>query len=251
MTIPYLVELSRREPDSATDPTVTCDRVRSLRTWSFHNLGFASEHDLALSKRVYRWFHDTCEVFPPNSSHEWQACCHALCDEVRQMIVCCQAVATPIFSSADNGQAAIADLRRRIQRSWPAHEFDKLVDDAATRIGLRIDARKFRESRLAKWRAFVESVPEGDDPKDQMIRMIERDLLNYSADLLPLSGLDVMDALGLEPGPKVGRALRRARELVRAGVRDRDKILEHIISEMNESYVTARQGKEGGKLDVD
>ena len=251
VTIPYLVELSSRNSDLAPNPNVTCDRVHSLRTWSFHNLGFASERDLAVSQRVYKWFHEICGVAPPNASHEWRACCHALCDDVSQMIVRCQAVATVFFSSADNGQTVIADLRRRINRSWPAHEFDKLVNDAATRINLRIDARKFREPRLAQWRAFVESVPEGDDPKDQIIRMIERDLLNYSADLLPINGLDVMSALGLEPGPEVGVVLGRIRELVRAGVRDRDKILETITLEMNKSCAKASRISGRKKLDVD
>lgn len=64
-----------------------------------------------------------------------------------------------------------------------------------------------------------------------MIRLIERDLLDWADEVLPIDGRDVMAALELNPGPEVGDVLRRARELVRSGVRDRRVLIEHLIGE--------------------
>lgn len=136
-----------------------------------------------------------------------------------------------VLSAPDDGQAAIADLRHRIERAWPPYEFDKLVGDAAIRLGMVVDARKFREPRLVKWRAFLESLPDNDDPEVQMIRMIERDLLDHAAHVLPIDGRDVMKALNLPVGPEVGLALHHARELFRAGIMDREQLLERLTAE--------------------
>ncbi len=114
-------------------------------------------------------------------------------------------------------------------RDWPGHEFDRIVGDAATRFGMSIDARKFRESRLGRWRTFLESIAEGEDPEIQMTRMIERDLLDHAALVLPIDGRDVMSVLGLDPGPAVARALHRARELFRSGIIGRDELLKALV----------------------
>ena len=228
VTIPYLLELPGGTRRATTDPKAAREFVHALRTWSFHNLGFASDRDVALSQRVHRWFLKTCRVDPPNDGDAWRTCCQALSAEVGAIVAHCQGAVTLVLSAPDDGQAAIADLRRRIERAWPAHEFDKLVGDAATRLGMRLDVRKFREPRLAKWQSFLKSLPEGDDPESQMIRMIERDLSDHAALVLPIDGRDVMSALGLDPGPEVGAALDRARELFRSGIRDREQLLARL-----------------------
>ena len=122
----------------------------------------------------------------------------------------------------------MADLQRRIDKSWPAHKFDELVSDACARFGLSLDVSRFRNPRLSKWREFLETVPEDDNPERRVIAMIERDILDYTNDILPITGDDVMDVLGLDRGPEVGNALRRARELFRSGVRDPEQLLERL-----------------------
>lgn len=63
--------------------------------------------------------------------------------------------------------------------------------------------------------------------------MIERDLLDYVNDVLPINGRDVMKALELDAGPQIGSALRRARELFRSGVKDPKDLLIHLKKECN------------------
>ena len=231
VAIPYLLEFRKRDCDSPYDPQVACERVRSLRTWISHNMFLENDRDLKLSRNVHRWFHNTCGVSPPQTACQWENCCHTLCAEVIKVIECCQVATNHILSLDDDGQETIADLRRRIQKVWPAYEFDKLVNDAAIRIGLKINVKTFRERRLNKWREFVEYIPESDNPEGQVIRMIERDLLNYSANILPISGQNIMEILNLDPGPQVGIVLLRVRDIVQGGVSDPDEIKKIIISE--------------------
>jgi len=228
VTIPYLLELPGGTTGTTSDAKASRDLVHALRTWSFHNLGFGSDRDLALSQSVHRWFLKTCGADPPNSGEAWQICFLALCSEVGAIVKHCQGAMACVLSATDDGQAATADLRRRIDRAWPAHEFHKLVGDAVIRLGMRLDARKFCEPRLPKWRGFLESLPGADHPEGHMIRMIERDLLEHAADVLPIDGRDIMSALGLKPGPEVGSALYRAREFFRCGIRDREPLLERL-----------------------
>lgn len=232
VTIPYLLDLPDATPDAKPNPKAARHLVHDLRTWGFHNLGFSNDQDLAVSQRSQMWFVSTCGAYPPNDSETWQTCFLALCSEVEAIVAHCQVAMVQVLSSTDDGQAATADLRRRIDRVWPAYEFDKLIGDAAVRLGIRVDARKFREPRLPKWRGFLESIPGGDDPESQMIRMIERDLLDYVEEVLPIDGRDVMSTLGLAHGPEVGIALHRARELFRCGIRDREQLLSRLETEL-------------------
>ena len=129
---------------------------------------------------------------------------------------------------------AIDNLKFRIERDWPPHKFDMIVGDAAVRLGVRVNSQAFRESRLSKWREYLKSLPESDHPESLMIRMIERDLLDFTADLLPIDGNDVMRVLAIEPGPNVAVALRRARELLKSGIRDPEQILNQLRKERGE-----------------
>lgn len=228
VTIPYLIKLPANGGISDGDPDSARSLVHDLRAWSFHNLGVRSDRGVAMSKRVQLWFVNTCEQCPPNESEAWQKCFLELCAEVQTIVCHCQKAMTNVLSSADDGETATADLRRRIDRAWEAVEFHKLVGDVGVRLGISVDAVVFSQRRLSKWREYLECLPGSDDPKGHMVRMIERDLLDHAAEVLPIDGRDVMDALDLEAGPDVGKALHRARELLRAGVRDPETILERL-----------------------
>ena len=228
VAIPYLIKLpaSSGVPDGG--PDVARSLVHDLRAWSFHNLGLASDRGVAMSKRVQLWFIGTCEQFPPNESVAWQMCFLKLCTEVESIVGHCQKAMTNVLAAEDDGDAATADLRRRIDRAWEAVEFHMLVGDAGVRLGIGVDAVAFSQRRLSKWREYLECLPGSEDLKGHMVRMIERDLLDHAAEVLPIGGRDVMDALGLEAGPEVGKALHQARLLFRAGVRDPVTILERL-----------------------
>jgi hypothetical protein len=58
--------------------------------------------------------------------------------------------------SAEDCAAVIKDLIVAIEREWPPHVFDRMVESVADEIGLRgFDCVKYRGSRLDRWRELV------------------------------------------------------------------------------------------------
>ena len=231
IAIPYLAKLPSKGEREVAALDATRTLVHALRTWSFHNLGYSTDRDIALSRRVHLWFQEICGASAPVAGSEWEACCGALCDEMVTLVIHCSSAMDVVLASDDSGESTIADLRRRVHRAWPAHRFDEVVDDAATRLGISVDSKGFREPRLSKWREYLAVIPEGDDVEGHIIRLIERELLEHSASVLPIDGRDVMAALGIGPGPEVADELRRARDLYRAGVREPLELLTQLCGD--------------------
>ena len=226
VTVPYLLKLPSGDPSTHSKLRLARQLVHSLRTWSAHDIGFYSERNAAIMREVNTWFIELCSRYPPNSCCAWRESFLGLCSEVGAIVEHCQGAVALAVSTPDDKEDTIGDLRRRIDRSWTPEKFDTLVGDACTRFSLNLDLPKFRNPRLSRWREFLETVPESDDPERRVIAIIERDILDHTNDILPINGEDVMGALNLDPGPKVGNALRRARELFRSGIRDPEQLLE-------------------------
>ena len=226
VAIPYLMKLqgSTAIPLIAIKDARTI--VRDLRTWISHNVGFSSEREAAISRRVSQWFLVLCGTTEPDNANAWRDCFNGLCREAGKIVRHCQNALELIVR--ENDMDTIDDLKRRVDRSWSTDRWDALVGDICVRLSLRINVPKFRNSRLSGWRTFLDTVPEEDDPEQAVNLIIERDLLNHTSDILPIDGRDVMSALDLGPGPVIGSALQYARELFRSGIRDRAQLLERL-----------------------
>ena len=224
VTVPYLLKLPGTTGHTVERLQEGRGVVHDLRTWSSHNIGFSSERDAAISKRVSVWFLAQCRATEPRDEDAWRLCFETLCTEVGMIVEHCRTALASISAEVDE-QGAIEELRRRLDRSWPSDRFDEIVYDTCTRLGLSLNVPGFRDQRLAKWREFLATVPDADDPRRAITRLIERDLIDHTNDVLPIDGQDVMASLGLPPGPRVGDVLRRARELFRSGIRDRQQLL--------------------------
>lgn len=223
--IRYLTSLSREATGSASDLKAALTIVHDLRTWISHNIGFSSEREVAISTRVSKWFLIQCDKTEPRDAAAWGACFSRLCSEVGTIVKHCQDVLDSIVTD----QREVDDFKRRIDRSWPTNRFDELASDICFRLEVtNLDVSKFRALHLDRWQEFLRTVPDEDDPKAAVIRIIERDVINYTSDILPIDGRDVMAALGLPPGPEVGAALLHARELHRSGIRDREQLLQGL-----------------------
>ena len=221
ISIPFLLRAS----GAYQGQQESMELIRALRTWSFHNLGLESDRDLQLSRRVERWFLSTCGQSPPEDRAKWNVCTDHACDLVGDVVQKCRRAVADVLSSDDGGEAIITDLQHRIERSWAPHRFDALAGDVATRLDIRVDVTKFRQSRLDAWRSFLLGLADDDDPVESMERLMERDLLEYVDGVLPIGGRDLIEAFDLPPGPKVGSILRLARELFAAGTRNRQELL--------------------------
>ena len=225
VVIPFLFDLPHPSGGTQRAPFNAYDLVRDLRTWSVHNLTFSNERNVEVSKRVDLWFIDHGGASPPATKEGWENCFEKLCAEVRTIVSYCKGSFELVLSSPDDREDVINDLNWRVERNWPAWRFDALVQDATTRIGRKLDVRKFREPRLPIWRQFLDSIPANDDPVRSLTRLIERDVLDHFASVLPIDGNDVMDALDLSPGPQVGEALLRARRLHDSGITEPSELL--------------------------
>lgn len=228
VTIPYLIKLPSGSPQSREDLESTRGLVHDLRTWSFHNLNFSTEHGRGISTRTGLWFTKTSGSNPPNNIAGWRSCFESLCTEVCSVVRHCRSAVGLILANPEDGERVTSDLRHRLDRNWPAYRFDGIVSDVVTRIGQSIDIPKFRQPRLSKWREHLESIPEGDEPDTLIVNFIERDVLDYFQSVLPINGNHVMSTLGLSPGPDVGKAMNDARRLYAAGLTEPDKLLAQL-----------------------
>ena len=227
ISVPYLMKLPGTTGRAVERLQEGRGVVHDLRTWSSHNIGFSTERDVAISKRVSAWFLAQCKATEPRNEEAWRLCFERLCSDVGMIVEHCGVALASIAGDMDE-QGAIEELRHRLDRSWPADRFDEIIVDTCTRLGVSLDVAGFRSQRLAKWRDFLATVPDADDPRRAVTRLIERDVVDHTNDVLPIGGEDVMASLGMPPGPRVGDALRRARELFRSGIRDRQRLLDRL-----------------------
>jgi hypothetical protein len=204
----------------------TCNNVNLLRTWFFHNLNF----DDVKRKEVSSWFLAECKVISPTDKAHWKVCIKALCKEVIELVSYCNEIVSGIAASQDDKDVFFEDLKIRIERNWPAHEFDKLVSDAASHIGESLDVVKFRNAKIPTWRNYLEQQPEDADLKREATRIIERDVHDHFRSILPVTTPEIMAVLNIDPGPKVRDAIELTRALFNGGIRDPDKLLKELKS---------------------
>ena len=181
------------------------------------------------------WMRTTCGTDSPNSCSEWEVCFELFCSEAGKIVTYCKRVVDLTLLSTGDGEDNIADLQQRLNRHWPPHKFDEMVSDISLRLGLPLDAKKFREPRLSAWRSYLESLSADVNLEEQVTRRIERDLLDYSNNLLPIDGRDIMDFLGIDAGPQVRTALNYARGFHESGVRDRDRLLKAVREQLSKN----------------
>ena len=235
IAIPFLIKLPSSLDSPKSKLESTCDLVHDLRTWSFHNLSFTRERELKISRRTTLWFIEKSGSSPPSSIEGWGTCFASLCADVCSIVRHCKGALESVLSTPEDKATTIDDLKRRVDRNWPAYKFDEVLTDAVTRIGQTLNVPNFRQNRLAKWRAYLEAIPENDDPHALIVRFIERDVLDHFEAVLPIDGNDIMAALNLHPGPAVGHAFEIARRLYSSGVTDREQLLACLEREVGDS----------------
>lgn len=233
ISIPFLLDLNF--PEMANGDAERHKRARAmvqnLRTFQSHNLGFDDGHDLDIRKAVSDWFVETCKVIYPTLPEEWRACFQRLCKDVHALLAHCSAILSIVAATSEDRDLIFPDLLRRLDRDWEAHQFDRMIEDSAARLGEKVNIRSFRDRRIGDWRKYLSILPDDQDPVVEMERLIDGEIANHFRSQLPIRTQELMESLGLNPGPEVKRAIEITRRIFDSGIRDRTELLSRVRAE--------------------
>jgi len=121
------------------------------RTVQVHNLSPENRSDEYKKRQADIWLTQN-----GGDPIEWGTCCRSLCMEVATAIESVANKWRQMTTSKEDAEPAIMELNLIVDREWPPHDFDRMVESAAIEIGLKgLDCVKYRESRLDGWRQLV------------------------------------------------------------------------------------------------
>jgi len=148
----YILSLLRTaNPREHRTVAAIVENVNHLRTVRVHNLSPESKGDDYKQRQANIWL-----LQNGGEPIDWPRCCQSLCTEVTSAIRLLIEKWRRTTASIEDRAAVIQDLIVTIDREWPPHAFDRMVDNAAREIGLRgFDCVKYRQHRLDKWRDLV------------------------------------------------------------------------------------------------
>lgn len=204
------------------------ETVRYLRTELHHNLGFA-DSDLAARTAAESWRRQACGTALPQTSVQWIACYDRIVDDAHIFLNGVDTVVRRIESDGDGARHNIEEWLRRLNRNWAGATFDPLITDAKYRLGREsLNTVAFRNKHVDKWRNYLGLLEDGFDFEFEATRLIEKTLLDEDSVVLPITGRDVIDALGVKPGPEVGVLLEEARRHFEVHCCTKEELLAHI-----------------------
>lgn len=150
--IRYVLSLLRAaNPREHQAVSTVFDDVNNLRTVRAHNLSPDNKSDDRKRQQANIWLIQNGGD-PPN----WPRGCNSLCSEVGSAIRLLSGKWRELIESAEDAAAVVQELLITIDREWPPYIFDRIVEGAATEIGLQgFDYVKYRQFRLSRWRELV------------------------------------------------------------------------------------------------
>lgn len=185
--------------------------VRCLRTELHHNLGFA-DSDLAARTAAEAWRRKSCGTALPRTDQQWIACYQGLVGDARAFLGGLDEVVRRIEADGAAAKQHVDEWLRRLNRDWPAASFDPLIADAKYRLAREaLNTVAFRNRHVDQWRKHLDLLEDGFDFSFEALRLIEKALLHEDSVVLPITGRDIVDDLGIKPGPQVGALLEEAR----------------------------------------
>lgn len=202
--------------------------VRCLRTELHHNLGFA-DSDLVARTAAEHWRRRSCGTAVPQTPDHWKACYKRIVDDAHTFLGGVDAVVRRIESNGHGAQQHMDEWLRCLKRDWAASAFDPLIDSAKYRLAREaLNTVAFRNQHVDKWRKHLDLLEDGFDFDFETTRLIEKTLLNEDSVVLPITGKDVIESLGIKPGSRVGALLEEARRYFEVHRCNRDDLLTHL-----------------------
>lgn len=236
--------LAERAHAFAIDPNRELQKFRddlnAFRTVLQHNLNLLDANDLEKLVRFETWMSvvlgrqaDRGVRIWPDCEEEWQKLAEALIERAK-LFAETNLRAVTHLKNDEFSEDAIRLWILRYNRSLPAHEFENIAAVAAGDLGLQhFDITKLRKAHLDEWNRRLQLLPESVDFRREARRLVENTLLAEAETYMPITGEDIIQVLGIKPGPEVGKALRMARELYRNLNCGRDELLRQLKSALS------------------
>lgn len=204
--------------------------IRSLRTYLQHDLSTDDAHDFDVKRTTEKWLIRSCGTPVPEEESQWHIALVRVLKEsldfLRGLLMCLR-------------KMEIDELRDKLIEDWlyqrkryhPPHEFEKLISVIAEDMGRKgIDETRLRKKYYDEWISELKLHKSGYDFQVEGRKLIERALLDKNSPILPITGNDVIEKLGIAPGPQVGQYLERARQLYLSSPCTSDELLKRLSS---------------------
>ncbi|RQN33690.1 hypothetical protein [Paraburkholderia tropica] len=166
-----LVKVS--QSPKASECAATQSIVQCLRTNIAHNLPGATGTDEKQRRQAKAWYLEHGKGYPP----DWQESNRALCDSLLGWITEYKTAWERAIQDSEDRKNAIASLIAAVENEWPPHLFDRMVEDAATRLGLDgLNATDYRKDRFEGWRKMARCFEKREFAEVAMRRLIHKEL---------------------------------------------------------------------------
>lgn len=172
-TTRYILSLLRAsDPSAHKQAHSVLENVNYLRTVRVHNLSPINKGDVRKQKQADIWL-----LRSGGEPTDWLQCCETLCSEVVSTIRLLSEKWRLTTAITEDRAAIVQNLITTIDREWPPHAFDRIVEGAVEKIGLQgFDCVKYREHRLNDWRVLVGFFETREDSEAAMTMAIHREL---------------------------------------------------------------------------
>jgi hypothetical protein len=222
-----LINTYRLDPSGAV--SYHLNLVNQLRTYFHHNLDPSKHRDRIIQEYCEEWFKKQCGTFQPDSEEEWFSCLDAFIKEVRDYF---QALSKCIrmIEQDESKDKILQDWEFSRTREHPPQAFDSIISITASDMGRdNLDVLTFRKRFYERWKKELATLTGNYDFEFEARRLIEYTLLNETFAVLPITGRDILKTFPqIQPGPKVGELLRKAKIIYEREPCTADKLLEKL-----------------------
>jgi hypothetical protein len=199
--------------------------VAVLRTYMQHNLSLSSNNDCVKKKMCEKWFKSSCGTSVPVEEEHWGCCLKVLLNGAYEFLDVLVSVVRRIEGDEDSGDM-LSDWTLRVERYHAPHEFDRVIEEAASDMGREgVSAVVFRRRYLEIWNKSLSLCAFPYDFDQEARKLVEQALLSEPERVLPLTGKDLIERFDMTPGPEVGRLLKQADELFTANPCAKEELL--------------------------
>lgn len=147
--------------------------VRSMRTYQAHQLSETSTSDAATKIFVANWLSINSGTKP------WTTRSRVLCSMFVGAIASVLARWMELTKNGETRSNAVTALLDAVDRQWPAHLFDRMLEDAAADLGLvGMDYPVYRGMRIEGWKKLTECFSTREDAEAALRRAIRADLIS-------------------------------------------------------------------------